>query len=127
MSRNQVGIIVKSPSFQHQFSIRRANVEEIQDERSVGAIDEVREVLQKSAKLAAERLVDGIGSNNENIAIKSATELLDRSGYPKEQKVSGDKDVGTTIIIEAKQMAVLTESLNLDNIKPVEAAAPTSG
>jgi len=115
MTRTQVGIVISSPSFQHQFGLRRAQLEEIQADVEVAHIDEVRDTLQKSAKDAADKLINCMSSDNENIKLKSATEILDRTGYPKEQKMSGDAGNKTQIIVSKLDMLNLTESLKLDS------------
>ncbi len=113
MGRIQVGIVVASPSFQHQFALRRQQEEKTQSEFEATKIDEVKEVLQKNAKDAADKLIGGMTSQDEKIVLKSATEILDRTGYPKEQKVIGGP-VGAQILINSADMVLLKESLELD-------------
>ena len=113
MSYSQVQIVIRSQLFQHQLSIRRHQYEEKQAENAANAIDDVKEALQQSALSAANKLILGIDSINENIALKSATEILDRTGYPKEQKMSGS-ETNTQIIINAADFSILNESLKLD-------------
>ena len=124
MSPRQIGIIINSPSFQHQFSIRRKAFESKIDDSSVSAIDEVKSTLQQAARSAADKLVSGISSFDEKIALKSATEILDRTGYPKEQKVSGI-DNTTTITINSVDFAALREALALDSTTQADGSATT--
>ena len=114
MSYSQASIIIRSQLFQHQLAIRRSQYEEKQADRAAIAVDEVKEALQKSAISAANKLIFGIDSDNETIALKSATEILDRTGYPKEQKMTGS-ETNTQIIINATDFSVLKESLILDS------------
>ena len=114
MQHRQVGVIINSPSFQHQFALRRKQTELIQDTNNASAIDEVKQSLQLSAKAAADKLISGISSFDEKIALKSATEILDRTGYPKEQKVSGD-DSKLQITINSVDFKALKEALQLDS------------
>ncbi len=124
MSQVQVGVIISSPSFQHQFALRRKEYETTLDEHSACEVDEVKNVLKESALKAAQKLIDGIDSKSERTGIKCATEILDRTGYPKETKVGGDT-VATQIIINSKDFANLKESLKLDAIT-VEKIEPAS-
>ena len=113
MSRGQVSLILASPSFQHQFALRRKSVEAVQDNKIANELDDVKSELQASALAAAKKLISGIDSADEKIAIRSATEILDRTGYPKEQKVTGS--AGNTIVINSTDMKILTESLAMTN------------
>lgn len=115
MNRVQVGIVQRSPSFQHQLAIRRSAMEEQQTEESSAEIDDVRTKLQENAIHAASKLIDGLSSVDEKIQQKSATEILDRTGYPKEQKVSGDTGNTTQILINTDDYKNLQETLNLDS------------
>ena len=119
MSRAQVSTVVNSPSFQHQFAIKRKELEQIQNDSHIGTIDLVSQELKDNAHAAAERLTYGLSSENETIALKSAVEILDRSGYPKEQKLSGGV-VATQIIISSKEMAVLNETISMDKLRDLE-------
>lgn len=127
MSFAQVGIIINSPSFQHQFAIRRQKTETTQDEQCATNIDEVKEVLQQSAKSAADKLISGITSTDEKIALKSAVEILDRTGYPKEQKMTGDASANTQILINAVDLTTLKESLDMDSSKPIDSKITEEG
>ena len=114
MTASVIGTIINSPSFQHQFSIRRTLEEENQTTRNTDIIDETVQLLQSNTKAAAQKLIDGLSATDEKIVIKSATEILDRGGYPKEQKVSSDADNRTQIIINTAQLSTIRESLNMD-------------
>ncbi len=115
MARSQISIVMNSPSFQHQFAIRRREYETVQHEHQSNKIDEVANALKENALAAADKLISGIASPDEKIALKSATELLDRAGYPKEQKVSGDVGAKTQIIVNSVDLNNLKESLDLDS------------
>ena len=112
MSARQISTIVNSPSFAHQFAVRRESVEKIQAENQSDEIDEVKRVLTESALDAANKLIGGLSSQDEKINLKSAVEILDRTGYPKEQKISGP-EAATQVIINTKDLNILQESFNL--------------
>lgn len=115
MSAPQVGIVISSPSFQHQFALRRKEIEDTLTEHAATEIDEVKAVLQRNARTAADRLISGMDSGDEKIILKSAVEILDRTGYPKEQKVTSDGNTGPQIFINTGDMNLLKESLQLDS------------
>jgi len=114
MTKAMVSIVMQSPSFQHQFALRRSKLEEKQDEHNANSIDEVKKVLQESAIDAARKMIGHMDSPNENVSLKSATEILDRTGYPKESKIAQSNEAVTQIIINSVDFANLKESLDLD-------------
>lgn len=124
MTSNRVGIIMASPSFQHQLSLRRSCEEETQAEHNASIIDETRKLLQDNTKAAAQKLIDGMSSGDERIQVKSASEVLDRGGYPKEQKIAGMEN-RTQIIINSSDLSNITESLKLDTVKSEEVGTIT--
>jgi len=109
MSPTQVNNILRSPSFQHQFALRRKQHEYIQD---TSESDSVKQLLKDNAEKAASKLIDCVNSDDERIAIKSASEILDRSGYPKEQQQI-QKDNSVNILINASDFTVLKDSLDM--------------
>ena len=116
MSRSMVGIITSSPAFQHQLAIRRAKYEEVQNEHQASEVDEVKNQLKKNALAAADKLIGGLDSVDEKISQKAATEILDRTGYPKEQKLSGQLDNKPQIILTKIEINNLKDALDSDNI-----------
>lgn len=130
MSPHTVSIILHSPSFQHQFAVRRSQIETTQADHQATEIDDVKKVLREAALSAAEKLISGISSENAGIALKSATEILDRSGYPKEQKVSNNTQAATQVIINTADLKNLTESLSMVSVESKEiknGAEPITG
>jgi len=109
MSPAQVHNVIRSPSFQHQFAIRRKLSEERQDSDS---IDEVKEVLSNNAKAAANKLVDGMASDDSKVVLKSATEILDRTGYTKKEDRHQSENV-IQINISTDEATVIKESLEM--------------
>jgi len=125
MTKAMVSIVMQSPSFQHQFALRRSKLEDKQDEHNANSVDEVKKVLQDSAIDAAKKMIDHVNSPNENISLKSASEILDRAGYPKESKVAQSNEVATQIIINSVDFANLKESLDLDKVVIPDKSANT--
>jgi len=110
MTPTQINNILRSPSFQHQFAIRRQTRENIQDTTET---DTVKDFLRENAQKAASKLVSSIDSIDEKIAIKSASEILDRSGYPKEQQQQSIQDNSINITIDSTEFTLLKESLDM--------------
>ena len=110
MSLAQIRNIRRSPSFQHQFSIRRSNSETYQAECSQNEIDEAKLTLKRAAQKAAQRLVDGVDEAEPSIALKSANDILDRVGVPKQtnQRV---EEARVQINISAEEAKVISDSL----------------
>jgi len=110
MTPTQINNIIRSPSFQHQFAVRRKQREDTQDASAVSEIDHVKNLLKENTEKAANKLIASIDSNDEKIAIKSASEILDRGGYPsiKEQRI---QDNSVNIVINSEELSVLKDSL----------------
>lgn len=115
MHRNQVSIIVNSPTFEHEFALRRARKEETMDSESTAAVDEVQRALQEGALLAAEKLVKTIKSPgaSDRDAGHAAEAILDRTGYPKTQRQEGGGGQ-QIVVIGADKLEKLTEALEMD-------------
>ena len=125
MTKGQVSIVMNSPSFQHQFAMRRAKHEDTLSEHEASELDTTKELLQKSALVAANKLVDGMSSCDERIKLKSATEILDRTGYSRINKDSSMSQ-NTNIIINSSDMNVLKETLQMVNVVEDDKIEPIS-
>ncbi len=111
MGQVQVSIVVNSPSFQHEYAIRRSDVNEKFNEQIVVNLDEVTQKLKEGAIKAATKLVDSMSSTNELIALKASDSILDRSGFPKMQK---DIKTITSINISEEDSKRIVDALLLD-------------
>ena len=111
MSATQVNNIIRSPSFQHQFAVRRQQREE---QQTTEENDEVKQILQDNAKTAADKITGLLNSVDEKIVLKSATEILDRTGYPKEQQQSIN-DNSINVIVNKDEFSILIETLDMLN------------
>ena len=111
MGQNQVSVIVNSPSFQHEFAMRRHGLEERFDDRTASNIDEATRTLQDGAKDAATKLVNSLTSQNELIVLKSANDILDRTGH---SKVIKENKTVTTINISEEDSNRIVDALLLD-------------
>jgi hypothetical protein len=107
-----VSIIVNSPTFKHEFAMRRAIQENIADQRQVDEDDTVEKTLKEGARKAAEKLVGLIDSDEESISVKSCAEVLDRSGHGrvKEAQVPG----GPTIIINTDDAKIIQQTIEME-------------
>lgn len=114
MKRAQINLIINAPNFQHELAMRRERFEEQQFDEIKNNEDEVANTLREGAIAAAEKLVLGIDSPDDTLAIRSATEILDRTGYPKTQRVDGAAK--TVVVINNSDADRLRESLELDRV-----------
>lgn len=111
MSTGQVSIIVNSPSFQHELSLRRSKMNDLSDSAEVKAEDEVTAAIRKGSLEAVQRLLAGLKSPDESVAIRSSTEILDRAGYPKTSRIESKN---LTVILSAEDAKVISETFELD-------------
>ena len=111
MGQTQVSVITNSPSFQHEFAMRRHGLEERFDDRTADNIDEATAELQRSAADAARKLVSGLASVNELIVLKSANDILDRTGHAK--VVQENKTI-TNVNISEDDSKRIVDALLLD-------------
>lgn len=114
MHRPHVSMIINSASFQHELSIRRSSVAE-QVENNVASLDdEVASALKRSAKQAVDKIVDKMAhAEDEKLQVKSAIEILDRSGYPKSTRVEGQQ-VNIAIGISDDSAQLIADTMELD-------------
>ena len=112
MSSTMVGIVRNSPTFKHEFALRRAFIEEREGEQQVQDDDEVMKTLRDGAKKAAEKLVDHLDSPEDSTSVKSCTEILDRSGYGKKREES--VAAVAAIVINSEDSRLIIETLEID-------------
>ncbi len=118
MTLRHVSVLINSPNFQHELSLRRAKIEEMSDHQLADVSDDVTKELRAGALAAAKKLVNNIDtSDNEAICLRSATEILDRTGHPKRQVI--DNNPSVQIVISPDDANRIVESINLDN-EPAE-------
>lgn len=90
LTPSHVSVIINSPCFQHELSLRRARLQQTIDSQIVDqtfSIKQAEETLKAGAFDAATKLLSLVNSDNESIARQSATDILDRVGLPKAQKI----------------------------------------
>jgi len=114
MSPRQVGIVIASASFQHQLSIRRSSFEKDIDEKLAETEVQAADILKSAAVTAAKRVVLGMGSQNEGLAIRAAESILDRSGNAKLMRAE-PLDKNPAIHISHDDLELLNETLRLEN------------
>ena len=112
MHPRTISIIIKSPQFQHELGMRREEINEIANVDIATDNDEVAETLKKAGLDAARKLIGGLDSEDESIKFKSATDILDRTGYPKFTKQVGNSVA--TIVLDDKAAKLIVESLKMD-------------
>lgn len=117
MSSVMIKVIYNSPSFQHQLALRQQRRDEIMDNRSVEQEITAKQLLKQSAVDAACRLIEGIDSENDKLAVKCASDILDRTGH--ERPTSARQSPNVAVVISTPDADLIRESLAMST-KPVE-------
>jgi len=110
MTPSHVSIITNSGPYQHEISIRRAQLDAMNAQRIVDSNDEVASAIREKTLAAARRLGLVIDTGKDNDAIRAAEAILDRGGYPR---VTKTEDKSVRINIDAADLARLTETLEM--------------
>lgn len=111
MSPQQVSVVIKSPTFDHQLAIRRAKVEGMVNQSVVSADDEVTDALRKGAKDACDKLLGGLKSTDEGIVLRSSESILDRTGYPKVHQVESKS---LSVVLTGEDARRIQETMAMD-------------
>ena len=128
MTRQAVTVITNSQSFQHEYAMEKEKVDSIKHNQIATESVNVRlktpvsltvkEKIKAATLSAVDKLVENINSSDETIAMRAATEVLDRGGHPKSVKNENVESVEITISDEA--ITRITEALEKDIItKPL--------
>lgn len=113
MTSQMVSIVVNSPSFEFELSRRRAVLEDMVDEQIVHELDDVAEMIKDGAKAAVEKIIGGISSGDESIALRSSIEILDRAGYPKVNRI---ESTNLSVVITSEDAKRIQSTIVLDNL-----------
>ncbi len=119
MSRVQVSLVVNSPTFRHEYAIRRSIYEEQRNNEVIKEEDTVTQTLKDGAIEAAKKLVVHIDSPDDSISVRSCAEVLDRAGYHKKVD-SAHNQTGPIIIVNTKDAALIVETIEMDNLSVVD-------
>jgi hypothetical protein len=78
VTKQTVGNITNSPLFQDELARFKETQRDIDTEKEIRAENDAMEILRQNSTRAAERTVELMESENEKIALSSASEILDR-------------------------------------------------
>lgn len=112
MTQPGVSVITNSPNFQHELATRRSRLNAMTDERLVSVTDDIASTIRDGARAAITKVLGSINSDNERIALSASQDILDRAGFPRVSRVESK---AISIVINAKDAALIAESLELDN------------
>ena len=110
--------IKKSRIFQDELAQKRAILDaQVQDSlaKSVSDQEYVNERLMKGAKNAVDKLVgfvDGTDECSPSIARQSASDILDRAGYPKLTKTENTQN--TIFVLDQEDLARIERTIQLE-------------
>lgn len=111
-------ITKKQRIFQDELAQRRAILDDkVQDglSNSVSNSEYINKTLSDGARKAAEKLcsfVDGTEECSPSIARQSASDILDRAGYPKVTKTENTQN--TIFVLDADDLARIEKTIELD-------------
>ena len=111
ISSNNICTIVTGPSFQHELALRRSSLTHKIDDQIAGIHQQVEDRLKNASLAAADKLCVSLDSPDEQVAVKSALELLDRTGHQKVNKIESKSSV---LVLNAEDLARIEKSLELD-------------
>jgi hypothetical protein len=117
MSATQVNLIINAPNFQHELALRREVLQDVKNERLTSQEDPITEQLKRGALSAAMTLVNGLADESATTRIKSATEILDRTGHAKVQKIDANIK-SATVVLKSEEAKALTDTLKMINNEP---------
>lgn len=106
LSENGVGRIVRSPLFQDALARRRREHDRALMDAHAQVVTSAKEKLAGAAVTAAERMIGLLDSDSENIRLKSAAEILDRT-----VGTDGGPGSGAKIIINELNINALVTAL----------------
>jgi len=85
---SRASIIVNSPLFQAEMKVMEGEVaKEFQEAEAQRPTDPTRTMLSESAEMAARTLKGAMSDESAMIRVSAAKDILDRTGYAKEDKI----------------------------------------
>lgn len=111
VSQTMISVVRNSPSFQHEVSLRRAKLEDLNNQNIANSDQDVSDAIREGAKAAVDLLLGSIHSPDENIAIRASTEILDRGGFPKVSKIESKT---LSVVLNAEDLKTLRDTMDLD-------------
>lgn len=111
MTSGNVSIVVNSSSFQHELATRRSTIDDLSNQQIVESDQDVTDAIRESTMEAVERIVGCIHSDDENVAIRASTEMLDRGGFPKVSKIESKN---LSVVMDANMMKIMKETIAMD-------------
>ncbi len=96
--------IRNSPTFQHELTLRKTQRDKTYDElASREKADDLSirmrtdDLIRQSTEDAANTIIKLLDSEDESVQLRSASDLLDRGGFPKAQKL--EQDIKTAVVV----------------------------
>lgn len=112
---SRASIIVNSPLFQAEMKTMEGEVaREFQEAEANRPTDPTRLVLSESAEMAARTLKGAMSDENAMIRVSAAKDILDRTGYAKEDKIKAK------VLVEPSQnlIDVMSRIVKEKDVKP---------
>lgn len=123
MSAQQVSIVLHSPSFQYELTMRRDKLDDLTDQAIVSNDDEVTKAIKEHTLAAIQRLgfvasaknEDGKYKSSDADAVRASADILDRGGYPKTQR----SEVKTlSVVISDASAKLIADTIEIEKTQP---------
>jgi hypothetical protein len=115
---SRASIIVNSPLFQEEMKMMEAEVaKEFAEAEAQRPADPTRLMLSESAETAARTLKGALSDENPLVRVSAAKDILDRTGYAKEDKIKAK------VLVEPSQslIDVMNRIVKEKDVRPVDA------
>lgn len=101
MSISRASVVVNSPLFQEEMKRMEADLKEkFVEAEAEKSLDDTRVILSESAEAAAKTLKGALNNENPQVAVSAAKDILDRTGYAKEDKIKAN------VVVEPSQSLI---------------------
>ena len=107
--------VINAPIFQHEYQKQLKRLNENQNQKVVRNETEALDQLRLQTRAAVKRITQGMKSDNENVAIKCAESILDRTGLGKVTKNETTLNSNMPVLnINVETVALIKQTLELD-------------
>lgn len=118
LSLSYVSTVINAPQFSDALAIRRGNISQQVDDRSIEHLQEAANesrdadrILREHARKAAENMARLADGDNDSIALRANADILDRVGP---QKRTGVDATQTIVNIDINAAMLIKETLEMD-------------
>lgn len=112
-----IRVIRNSPTFQHELSLRRDQrnkaFDELQTVSRVEHLDRTTKIIEESTEDAASLITELLDTPDKQLALRAASEILDRGGHPKVQRL--DQNIKSiAVVLDANDVTRIENTIKLE-------------